>query len=305
MIEYSSRIKEGIRLIDRHDMSHTVSSVWCAVWEDVQEPVLCHHTHCFGASKSSDYLGASYIVSRVQRNRAAEGLEFSKEIVHYFDWLFNDSPWNSIFVTKSGAQAWDERHLVVRTDVPSNLLIGGLMASRVVSESSNPMFVMYDMKDTNIPMNLAFLIGQCLLGGDMRRGTCKWGDTTAEHRAVGVGSMGQEAVLNFIDCYPSNCNSDHTVDTEYTSPYLVNEVWGLSDSNGSISGYIEREFDAEAILSEKEEIKLSLNPFKLVPEAPAGVVTYADAIKAMKIFWPQLAGAFGYELCDADQANLG
>jgi len=51
----------------------------------------------------------------------------------YYSWLFNKSPWRSVFMNTSAKSAYDYG-IVTRTNVPGNLLLGGLIASRLPTE---------------------------------------------------------------------------------------------------------------------------------------------------------------------------
>jgi len=287
---YPKQVLKGIKEMKALGLSKVVSSVWGAVWED-GEMIRCEHTHCFGASKQSQYLNAKWIVSRIQDNGAAGTYKFEEDLVKFYDWLFNVSPWAKVFVTKCGKQAVKERWLVVHTEVPSNLMLGALMASRIPSESSNPMFVMNDLAELGVPQSLGFLIGQCLAGGDQRKGSAIWGDTTAEHRCISVSAMKKHEAQNFLTGQLDNPNMDYVNNTKYTQPFSVNSIWGSRGRGMSLPTFIERNFDAEALLNEVEEVTC-LNPFKITEVVSAGTVSYTDAIKAMGKFYPRIIEEF-------------
>jgi hypothetical protein len=286
---YPEQVLKGIKYMKNRGYSKVVSSVWGAVWEN-GEVLECEHTHCFGASKQSEYTGAKWIVSRIQDNGAAGTYKFEEDLVKFYDWLFNESPWADVFITKNGKQAVEERWLVVHTDVPSNQMVGALMASRIPSESSNPMFVMNDLEEFGVPRTMGFLIGQCLAGGDKREGSAKWGDTTAEHRCISAGQMTRSVALNFLEGQLVEPNEHYVDNTRYAYPNLVNDLWGHGEGI-SLPKFIECNFDAKAILSDVEEV-VCLNPFKRVEAVAANTVSYTDAIKAMGKFYPRIEKEF-------------
>lgn len=53
----------------------------------------------------------------------------------FYEWLFNFSPFSKVFVTKSVKQAMRENVIVASPEQPGDMLAGGLIASRIVSEN--------------------------------------------------------------------------------------------------------------------------------------------------------------------------
>lgn len=62
----------------------------------------------------------------------------------YLDWVFNDSPFHSVFFTKSGAEALD-KGMICHTDVSACLLIGGLSLPREVNECASKILLWGDL----------------------------------------------------------------------------------------------------------------------------------------------------------------
>jgi hypothetical protein len=52
------------------------------------------------------------------------------QLIRYYSWITNHSPWRSVFITKSGSAMLDKQFVACHTKRPSNLLIGALIALR-------------------------------------------------------------------------------------------------------------------------------------------------------------------------------
>jgi len=288
---YNKQMLDGIKFMKNQGLSTMCNSVWGAVWEN-GDTEKCDHTQCFGASRMSKYKGCSWIVSRIQDNGAAGTRKFESDLVQYYDWLFNESPWAKVFVTKSGQQAVDERWLVAQTDIPANMLIGALQASRIPTEYSNSMFVMNDLAKVGCPRNLGFLIGMCLAGGDKRSGSASWGDTTREHTCLSSNNLSATTMQNFIDGKAALPNKHYKVHTSYTLPNNVNHIWGIrKDREDMLPDFLNKNFDADTILNGADTVE-SLNPFAIKDSVQAGMVSYDDAIKAMGMWYGNVIKEF-------------
>lgn len=77
--------------------------------------------------------------------------------IRFYDWLLNRSPWAEVFVTKSG-KLGARRGVVCHTNVPSNLLLGGLIASRVAWEHINIMATWGKLTEAGVDESLAFFL---------------------------------------------------------------------------------------------------------------------------------------------------
>lgn len=62
-------------------------------------------------------------------------LKVKEEIARrFYEWLFNYSPFESIFQSKSAKTALSHHTMIANTDVPANLMVAGLIAARMTSE---------------------------------------------------------------------------------------------------------------------------------------------------------------------------
>lgn len=288
-MKYPDQVVKGIEAMKALDFGTKCNSVWGAVWED-GTMMECSHTACFGASAEAKYKGCEWIVSRIQHNGAASDDTYRTDMVKYFDWLFNVSPWKDVFITKSGEQAVSSRWLVTTCRVPANVLISALQATRIPTEYSNPMFVLNDLSELGVNPNLAFLLGMCMSGGDLRKGGAKFTQNSSNHRCLNTDMLNATTMNNFILGVHAKANPIFKDSVGYTSPYYVRDVWGSGDDQ--LLPYLAKHFDVDKVLGAGLEVAACLNPFKKKEVVQKGMNSYEDNIKAMAIFSKEIVKGF-------------
>jgi len=91
----------------------------------------------------------------------------------FLGWLLKRSPYRVIFSTKSVRKAYN-KGVIVRTDKPANLVIGGLTAQRMTWEQTSTIVTMFDLVMAGMPENAAYVISHAVSifdGNIMTRGS--------------------------------------------------------------------------------------------------------------------------------------
>jgi len=292
-----SQINNVIEGITTSDYSDTTNSVWGVVNKH-GEYTKCPHTHCFAGS-SRVGKGNKFFINRIQYNGALQTVELRKkhhkDLVKYYDMLFNDSVWADVFITKSGEEAVSTRFIVARTDVPSNMLIQAMQACRIPTEYHNTMWACNDLVDGGVNPKLAFVLGIMMRGGNFREGTVDFLDSGTNHTCMDPMYFNKKALKRMYD---GNCqaNQNYWNNPDYTSSFRIFETWG-SQSDNELCNYIKENFRPKEILGIEKAKAECLNPFKR-PERvvkPKHLWEYDLAIKAMIIFAKQIEEEFIYD----------
>lgn len=103
---------------------------------------------CFYSMKCSA-VGATLVVSCVKEHTSVQAVAF-------YGWLLNSSPWSEAFIS-SEIELTPVPHVKVRTDRPSNLIVGGLIATRGPWEFPTEVSRWYTMVQEGMEPNLAYL----------------------------------------------------------------------------------------------------------------------------------------------------
>ena len=292
-MKYHEHIAPAIKTVKSWNQSDQHNAVYGVVLDDgeVKKPV---HNQCFGATREERNLGAKFIVSRIQQKGAMHNDEHHADVIKYYDWLFNVSPYSSVFITKSGEEAVKSKWMVINCEVPSNLMMSALQASRIPWEYHSTMWVLNDLTEAGVEPNLAFLIGMHMRGGEFRKGSADWSAGESEHRCLDVGKLDEKAIKAFINSAPVNCNDLYSKETEYAIPHRVNSLWG-SGGAGTLKGYILNNYNVDDLLSDAVKSDVDLNPFRKKEVVKAGMHDYADSVKAMAIFSKNISKEFNLD----------
>ena len=127
----------------------------------------CANTACHAGLRSGSHGGIQmknpeYIVSHIQepnQHTIFNSNDKKEESLHLFlEWLTNFSPYRHTFQSKSASKIIKDGSLVSYTDKPSNLVAGGLIASRLWSEFPNHFNVWKNLVDNGCCPNTAFMM---------------------------------------------------------------------------------------------------------------------------------------------------
>lgn len=244
-------------------------------------------TICFAASGRMPSGGLYFLNmlmhSGVTRSESSRK-KYHKDLVKFYDLLFNESIWADVFITKSGEEYVSEGVLVARTDVPSNLLIQGMQAARIPTEYSNTMWAFIDLVDAGVNAKLAFAISMCVRGGDYRNGTIDFSSSSTNHQCLEPDYFYSGTLKNMYEGAFTELKP-FKVCTNYRKDISLARMWE-GGGGDNLKSFIEANFKPEEILGEVAKKSISLNPFKRVEDKPSTTYKfdYKRAIKAMAIF---------------------
>lgn len=99
--------------------------------------------------------GASYVLTYLQKGGKP------KTVSSYLDWLTTESVWADCFITKGGKEILELGVFAVDCDQPSNLMVGALIATRMIWEYPLIIERIIQFKDKyNLDGDIAFILGQ-------------------------------------------------------------------------------------------------------------------------------------------------
>ena len=178
----------------------TVTSVMTeGGWKPIDKHI-CH------AGLKSGYLSDEGLCGRVVAtiDLVPKLVSNKREVVSYFSWLFNKSPFRSVFMNKSAKSAFDYG-IVCRATSEANLLVAGLMATRLATEENegDRVGLWYKLVNLGCDPSLAFIIVSYsyLLDGSV------YSSHGSNHTVFGCTYVGRESALDFINDRPTKGKS--------------------------------------------------------------------------------------------------
>ncbi len=127
-----------------------------------------------------------------------------KIAVSYFNWLFNKSPFRSVFMNRSAKSAFDHG-VICRATENANLLVAGLMAMRLATEDMNGdrLGLWHKFVSMGCDPSLAFIVVSyaSIYNGSVRV------SGGSNHTVFGDVRSTKGAVLGFINCEPNKYKS--------------------------------------------------------------------------------------------------
>lgn len=207
----------------------------------------------------NDENGALAIVSLIHDNEGCDTVTQTD----FLNWLFNDSPYAEVFVDKNAEHSLDRGFIIARTDLPSNLIVGGLIASRRVSEYSWIAKMQCSLMNAGCKPELAYLASH-LVNIDLDDRGSQFAYPQVGHTSINIAAMGRVALRNFINHKPTRCNRDFIKCREYTG---VDATWN-DDSVREDTPFTLGEKVKNLIDYKFDEVKverIGLNPFSPDP----------------------------------------
>ena len=138
-------------------------------------------------------------LEKIQKDRHAKGFT-----IPYYRWLLNDSPYAECFITKDAKEAI-QYGIICKTNVPSNLLVGGLVASRYPWEyAQNNYRAWCELYKRGVHPSMAFVM--CHAVYQEREGKLQWGDGLYGHNSMCPDRTSVEGILTFLKNNKDNMN---------------------------------------------------------------------------------------------------
>ena len=189
----------------------------------------CHAE--LGNNYNNSWSGALSVVSLITVDKL-EGRRLVKGYTTpYYRWLLNVSPWADVFITKCPKEAI-KKGVILRSDVPSNLLGGALIASRYGWEGQGAgfapkqqVYIWGELRKRGVDESLAFLMAH---QARLNNGSLFWNNTNGGHEAISLEKMSQESVKKFLLGEVPRNRLQRTTFQREPQRYGIDNIWGTS-----------------------------------------------------------------------------
>lgn len=223
--------------------------------------------------------GAIAVVSGLMKPRGGRLLE-EEEALIFLDWLLNESPYSSTFITKSAQEALHYKTIISSAFHPSNLMAAGLVASRRLWEWEQVVRVFVDLVKAGVNKDLAFYLGHIFSGNFSREGNCNWSADTHGHCSMFPSKLDLYNYLNHKVVYPNANYSENTAYSGYDEMYGDNHIGSWVHGNFPYDG--------------KKEVKAAFPFPKDVGKGKAAQTDYKGLIEGMVDFQHSIFKHIGY-----------
>lgn len=265
----------------------TACACICAVKEG-SKPVVSTNQACH-AGLSQFNTGSLAIVSALMK--PGRDMLDEDEALLFLDWLLNRSPYSQVFITKSAHEALLHKAIVTRTDVPSNLMAAGLVASRRLWEYQEVARVFCDLVKAGVDEDLAFWLGHIARVSFNRSGNADWNGVRNGHCSMDSRSFNAAGMRNWLSHKPTSLNALYKDKVTY---YGYASMFGHGDG---LDTWVHNNFPYT------KGVK-SANPFPMDRAVgdPGKSCKYEDLIKGMVEFQHKIFDHIGWKKVEEAKA---
>jgi len=218
-----------------------------AYWATIRDKGRTVHAYkgvCHGKLRHNDYSASDYeyIVSLVAPSFITKTTARSDDLglfaispikysTEYYSWLFNKSPWKDAFASKKIIQGT----IVVSCDVPSNYMLGALIASRVPWEW-HILKTWSKLVKEGIDPSFALMVSRFFPHPDESE-ECNWYGLTGaeEHWPICLADSGMSYMRNFCNSKQVHPLSKYSTSGTYGNVFAL---WGQTAIVKSIKAYL-------------------------------------------------------------------
>lgn len=150
------------------------------------------------------------------------GGETEEAFIPYINWLIKRSPYTKAFLSKGAAKVAKDRCIIINPNCPSNIMLGGMIAVRGVSEYKYIARAWLELKNRGVNENLAFILAHHANFG--RAGTVGFLKKSTNHAAVHSYKIDKDYVKAFITNNPVHVLEEYQTSNRYSR---INDTWGV------------------------------------------------------------------------------
>lgn len=227
--------------------------------------------------------GSEAVVSALMKPQGGKILE-EEEALYFLEWLLNESPYSSTFITKSAEEALFYKATISSSHHPANLMAAGMVASRRLWEYPEVTRYFVDMAKAGVQKDLAFFLAHALSCTFERKGAATWDQHARGHCSLECSRMKAKGLLNFLNHNVTQPKDTYHRTTSYTG------YDGMYDCGGKdIQDFLRNNFPFNG------GVKKAAGFFPADEGAKDKQGKYEDLIQGMVEFQHKLFKEIGYE----------
>lgn len=216
-----------------------------------------------------------YVVTSIYYDKKQQ-----EEVVTYLDWLLNRSVWSRVFLSKDPEKAVEDGCVVASAEVPWDLFIQAMVATRHPKERPAQMFTFHDLVVKGVDEGVAFVLSS-MITCESREDNARVGSRCFQHghRTMNVEMLSERKLGLF-------CKSKYVTRKksfkEINGCRAFTHLWTDKDSSTWLSDLLDKRFKE---LARKTKVNASTNPFLAAKQTrtttDSRMTTYKEAIRRL------------------------
>ena len=252
---------------------------WCKYINETDKVVEITNRYCHAGLTTEVEGKPKAILSSIQKLRVDERIGRT-----FIEWLTNHSPYQEAFLSKDAKKAFDDGVLVLRTDVPSNLMAGGAFASRAITEYARIAKVWHGLVEAGCHPDVAFMYGHYFTNGGGAYGTDADGSLAISpisgHTAIDGHMVKDSSVVNFA----TGNRMDQGIYYKTNRYSQVNVTWNKPNLEADKLGVFKGISRVLADIGKVKKAK-NTNPFAIAADVEPIKVPFKTAVKELAAYF--------------------
>jgi hypothetical protein len=269
------KITEAIDLVKKNEGNHYDVTSLSIITVEGKPSLLTNHAchaglHQVGSHKINTIV---HHIQKVREDRKYKEYEEDKNI--FLEWMIGFSPWKGIF-RYDFKESLDRNVLVCNTNHPNNLLVGGLISARLLSEFVSRLRVFASLVKEGVTPNSAFFFSHCYISTDKELVV----NATSAHTGISP-YCNEKTLTHFLKGQPQKLNPTYWDYHRYGD--IHHTWWDNDDETYHYGGGVVPAGNGEEILKRVSTSVNSNNPFAKIDKAAipfnSGIKTLAEILK--------------------------
>lgn len=196
--------------------------------------------------------------------------------LRFYEWMFNYSPYRSAFITKSPRKVLERDVFLATTEVPANIMVGGLMASRLATEYHS-IGVWDKLVKEGVHPNAAFALAHSMTTDEKFKTVSMY---DIGHTALYTpGERLDETFWNFLRGKPLVVDDIYREKKSYD--YNINKTWYGTPKRGQPKFPVTDLRKRLTTAMQKTKANKTTNPF--APQATGNTFPFNEALEEIAL----------------------
>lgn len=269
---YQDEVEDQIKVVSKEGTGFLNS--FRVIFPTVEKRKVYKNEPCFHKLNNTGG-GSDFVVSSILKTDLTD-----RRNLVYLKYVMEESPFRSVFMN-TFEEAVGDSTVVVTSEAPSNLMVGGLVCTRYLWEFPHHIRLFNDLVDSGIEKGIAFLFLHFFnysTTDSSQLLTLRYG--SGGHEVMDPLNEEFDYCKNYLEDNPKSLNPLFHVASKYSEPYSIHGIWRTrKNTQDSLREFIHSVW--KDALSSKNHNTPCLNPFKKAirnnASNPSG--PYEDVIK--------------------------
>ena len=202
--------------------------------------------------------------------------------VEYLHWLANESAYSSAFISKNSEEMVEKGVAIFDVNIPSNIMVGAIIATRCVHESTYVANLWFDLIKAGVSGSMAFLYAHSLKPQNGKSGLVVDKHDNS-HQSLSTSGTDASYIKSFLSSSPQFVNQSYKESNTYGSIY---RTWGDSGAAYNKEPWLINYLKANLKSTKDTNVN---NPFaKAMPKKAPDAIGYNEGIARLVELEPMI-----------------